>query len=43
MTAEELWKKSGLTESYESWSFGGVPDALQNVTEGGGKKESGGI
>ena len=28
MTAEELWKKSGLTESYESWSFGDVPDEL---------------
>ncbi|MBO4378786.1 MAG: ASCH domain-containing protein [Clostridia bacterium] len=28
MTAEELWKKAGLSGSYEAWSFGGDPDRL---------------
>ena len=28
MTAEALWKKSGLSGSYEAWSFGGDPDGL---------------
>ena len=28
MTAEELWKKSGLTGDYEAWSFGEAPDKL---------------
>ena len=37
MTAEELWKKSGLTESYESWSFGGVPDELAALVKNGEK------
>ena len=28
MTAEEMWKASGLTGEYEAWSFGEVPDKL---------------
>ena len=28
MTAEELWKKSGLTGKYEAWPFGEAPDKL---------------
>ena len=28
MTAEELWKRSGLSGNYEAWSFGEAPDKL---------------
>ena len=35
--AEELWKKSGLTGSYESWAFGGAPDELAALVKKGEK------
>jgi len=31
MTAEELWKKSGLAGTYEAWPFGGAPDELADL------------
>lgn len=31
MTAEELWERSGLSGSYEAWSFGEVPDKLAEL------------
>ncbi|MBE6133453.1 MAG: ASCH domain-containing protein [Erysipelotrichaceae bacterium] len=31
MTAEELWKKSGLEGKYEAWAFGGAPDKLAKL------------
>ena len=31
MTAEELWKDSGLTGSYEAWPFGENPDKLAEL------------
>lgn len=31
MTAEELWRKSGLTGTYEAWSFGEAPDKLAEL------------
>lgn len=31
MTAEELWKKSGLAGDYEAWSFGEAPDKLASL------------
>ena len=31
MTTEELWKKSGLTGTYEAWSFGEMPDKLADL------------
>lgn len=31
MTAEELWKKSGLAGTYEAWSFGEAPDKLADL------------
>ena len=31
MTAEELWKRSGLTGTYEAWSFGEAPDKLAEL------------
>ncbi|MBO7729717.1 MAG: ASCH domain-containing protein [Lachnospiraceae bacterium] len=31
MTAEELWKQSGLTGNYEAWSFGEAPDKLADL------------
>ena len=31
MTAEELWKRSGLTGTYEAWSFGETPDELAEL------------
>ena len=37
MTAEELWKKSGLTEPYESWAFGDEPDKLAALVKSGVK------
>lgn len=37
MKAEELWRKSGLNEPYESWSFGGAPDELAALVKKGEK------
>ena len=37
MTAEELWRKSGLTAQYESWSFGDAPDKLAALVKNGVK------
>lgn len=31
ITAEELWKESGLTGTYEAWSFGEAPDKLAEL------------
>ncbi len=31
MTAEELWKKSGLTSEYEAWAFGEAADKLADL------------
>ena len=31
MTAEELWKNSGLTGTYEAWAFGEAPDKLAEL------------
>jgi len=31
MTAEELWKKSGLTGEYEAWAFGEAADKLADL------------
>lgn len=31
MTAEELWKKSGLTGYHECWAFGSAPDKLADL------------
>ncbi len=31
MTAEELWKRSGLTGTYEAWPFGEAPDKLADL------------
>lgn len=31
MTAEELWRKSGFTGTYEAWSFGEAPDKLAEL------------
>ena len=38
MTAEELWKKTGLSGSYEAWSFGGDPDGLAALVAAGIKR-----
>lgn len=35
MTAEELWKKSGLKGSYEAWPFGEAPDKLAELVVNG--------
>lgn len=37
MTAEELWKESGLSGTYEAWSFGGAPDKLADLVINGTK------
>ena len=37
MTAEELWKKSGLNGEYEAWSFGDDADALADLVKTGKK------
>ena len=37
MTAEELWRKSGLTAQYESWSFSDAPDKLAALVKNGVK------
>ena len=31
MTSEELWNRSGLTGTYEAWSFGEAPDKLADL------------
>ena len=31
MRAEELWEKSGLSGTYESWAFGEAPDKLAEL------------
>ena len=31
MTAEELWKRSGLSGNYEAWAFGEAPDKLADL------------
>ena len=31
MTSEELWKRSGLTGTYEAWPFGEAPDKLADL------------
>ena len=31
MTAEELWKQSGLSGKYEAWPFGEAPDKLADL------------
>ena len=31
MTAEELWKRSGLSGTYEAWSFEEAPDELAEL------------
>ena len=31
MTAEELWKRSGLSGTYEAWSFEETPDELAEL------------
>ena len=35
MTAEELWERSGLSGTYEAWSFGEAPDKLAHLVEQG--------
>ncbi len=35
MTAEELWKRSGLSGEYEAWAFGGAPDKLAALVKSG--------
>lgn len=37
MTAEEMWKQSGLKGEYEAWSFGGAPDKLAALVLNGVK------
>ena len=35
MTAEEMWKKSGLTGKYDAWSFGDDADLLASLVKDG--------
>ena len=35
MTAEELWRRSGLTGPYEAWAFGEAPDKLADLVVSG--------
>ena len=35
MTAEELWKQSGLTGQYEAWAFADAPDKLAALVRDG--------
>ena len=35
MTAEELWKKSGLTGNYDAWAFGDDADRLAELVKKG--------
>ncbi len=41
MTAEELWKKSGLTDEYEAWAFGEAADKLADLVVMGIKTATG--
>lgn len=38
MTAEQMWKESGLTGEYEAWSFGDAPDKLAALVAEGKKR-----
>ena len=31
MTADEMWKKSGIQGTYQAWAFGGAPDKLADL------------
>ena len=35
MTAEDLWRRSGLTGIYEVWAFGEAPDKLASLVKDG--------
>ena len=35
MTADGLWKESGLTGDYEAWAFGEAPDKLASLVKDG--------
>ena len=35
MTAEELWKRSGLEDEYEAWAFGEAADKLADLVKKG--------
>ena len=35
MTAEDLWRRSGLTGIYEVWPFGEAPDKLASLVKDG--------
>ena len=37
MTAEEMWKRSGLTGEYTAWAFGKEPDELALLVKKGNK------
>ena len=37
MTAEEMWRASGLTGDYEAWSFGDDADGLAELVKNGVK------
>lgn len=37
MTAEEMWRQSGLQGTYEAWAFGGAPDKLADLVKKGVK------
>lgn len=37
MTAEALWRRAGLTGTYEAWSFGDAPDKLAALVKSGEK------
>ena len=37
MTAEELWRRAGLTGTYEAWLFGDAPDKLAALVKNGVK------
>ncbi|MBQ7604712.1 MAG: ASCH domain-containing protein [Clostridia bacterium] len=37
MTAEELWRRSGLSGEYEAWAFGEAPDELAGLVVQGTK------
>ena len=37
MTAEEMWKKSGLTGEFVAWAFSEAPDKLADLVKRGVK------
>ncbi len=37
MTAEEIWRRSGIDAEYEAWAFGGAPDKLAALVKAGVK------